>query len=65
MESGSLSTNLFIRLENSLEQADEMDAAASKEIIEWWNNLQEDFKRLNQNYQDYLREFTAISYSAG
>lgn len=65
MESGSLSTNLFIRLENSLEQADEMDAAASKEINEWWNNLQEDFKRLNQNYQDYLREFTAISYSAG
>jgi hypothetical protein len=21
------------------------------------HNLQEDFKRLNQNYQDYLREF--------
>lgn len=56
-ESGSLSTNLFVRLENSLEQADEMDLAALKEINEWWNNLQEDFKRLNQNYQDYLREF--------
>ncbi|MDD2484719.1 MAG: DUF2397 domain-containing protein, partial [Eubacteriales bacterium] len=23
----------------------------------WWRNLQEDFKRLNQNHQDYLREF--------
>ena len=23
----------------------------------WLHNLQEDFRRLNQNYQDYLREF--------
>ena len=56
-ESGSLSTNLFVRLENSLELIDEIEIANSKEINEWWNNLQEDFKRLNQNYQDYLREF--------
>ena len=28
-----------------------------KEINEWWNNLQNNFKQLNQNYQDYHREF--------
>ena len=28
-----------------------------KEIGEWWQELQEDFRRLRQNHQDYLREF--------
>lgn len=57
MESGSLPTNLFARINESLEQADEIRTKSLKEINEWWHNLQEDFKRLNQNYQDYLREF--------
>lgn len=57
MESGNLSTNLFVRLAEGLEQADEIGSRSMKEINEWWSNLQEDFKRLNQNYQDYLREF--------
>jgi uncharacterized protein (TIGR02677 family) len=57
LESGNLSTNLFVRLEVSLEQAEEINSGSLKEMNEWWNNLQEDFKRLNQNYQDYLREF--------
>lgn len=57
MESGNLSTNLFVRMEKSLEEADETEGKSDKEINEWWSNLQEDFKRLNQNYQDYLREF--------
>ena len=34
-----------------------MENATLKEVNEWWNMLQEDFKRLNQNYQDYLRDF--------
>lgn len=57
MESGNLSTNFFIRLEKSLEEAEMIKDASLKEINEWWNLLQEDFKRLNQNYQDYLRDF--------
>jgi len=57
IESGNLSANLFMRLEKSLEEAEETNGKSSKEINEWWSNLQEDFKRLNQNYQDYLREF--------
>ena len=57
LESGSLSTNFFIRLEKSLEEMEQMSSASLKEVNEWWGLLQEDFKRLNQNYQDYLRDF--------
>lgn len=57
LESGSLSTNFFVRLEKSLEDVERMEHAGLKEVNEWWNLLQEDFKRLNQNYQDYLRDF--------
>ena len=57
LESGNLSTNLFVRLAENLEDAERMNLKSLKEINEWWSNLQEDFKRLNQNYQDYLREF--------
>ena len=57
LESGNLSTNLFVRLAENLEDAEKINLKSLKEINEWWSNLQEDFKRLNQNYQDYLREF--------
>lgn len=57
VESGNLSTNLFARLERSLEETEAIKGKSYKEINEWWSNLQEDFKRLNQNYQDCLREF--------
>lgn len=57
LESGNLSTNFFVRLEKSLQKADEIRDGSLKEINEWWGLLQEDFKRLNQNYQDYLRDF--------
>ena len=57
MESPSLSTNFFVRLEKNLEEAVRMQEAPLKEVNEWWAVLQEDFKRLNQNYQDYLRDF--------
>ena len=57
LESGNLSTNFFVRLENSLDEIGEMEHAGFREVNEWWRMLQEDFKRLNQNYQDYLRDF--------
>ena len=57
LESGNLSTNFFVRLEKSLEDAESMEYAGLKAVNEWWSMLQEDFKRLNQNYQDYLRDF--------
>ncbi len=57
VETGNLSTNLFGRIEYNLGEVEVLNEKSGKEIYEWWSNLQEDFKRLNQNYQDYLREF--------
>lgn len=57
MESGNLSTNFFVRLEKSLDEAEFMQDADLKEVNQWWNLIQEDFLRLNQNYHDYLRDF--------
>ena len=57
MDSGNLSMNYFVRIENALHEMEQIDRQELKAVNEWWSNLQEDFKRLNRNYQDYLREF--------
>lgn len=57
VESGSLSSSYFVRIEEALSNFSHIQTASMKETNEWWRNLQEDFKRLNQNYQDYMREF--------
>lgn len=49
LESGNLSTNFFVRLERSLDETEEMENAELRTVNEWWQTLQEDFKRLNQN----------------
>ena len=57
MERGNLSSSYFVRIEEALSSWKQIKDAPIKEINEWWHNLQEDFRSLNQNYQDYLREF--------
>lgn len=57
VESGNLSSSYLLRIEKALSDCSHIATASMKEINEWWHNLQEDFKRLNQNYQDYMREF--------
>lgn len=57
VEGGNLSANLFVRIEKSLEEVEDRKNANAGDNYAWWMNLQEDFRRLNQNYQDYLREF--------
>jgi len=59
MESGTLSANLSVRIYELLALAPDINKRSLKEANEWWRTLQADFKRLNQNYQDYLREFYA------
>lgn len=57
VESGSLSSSYFVRIEDAISKVESIRRFSLKEVNEWWHNLQEDFRRLNQNYQDYLREF--------
>ncbi|MEG2251593.1 MAG: TIGR02677 family protein, partial [Clostridia bacterium] len=52
-----LSASSFRRIQQALNNAGELDQLPLKEVGMWWQDLQEDFKRLNQNHQDYLREF--------
>ena len=57
LEPASLSTNYFVRIDQALQQMPGLSAQEDRRVSEWWNSLQEDFKCVNQNYQDYLREF--------
>lgn len=59
LETGNLSTNYILRIQDSLEQIKRISEHEENvdKINELWKLLQEDFKKLNQNYQDYLRDF--------
>lgn len=57
IESGNLSTNYFLRIEDALEQIKYLKNRSLQEVNEWWHTFLDDFQRLNQNYQDYLRDF--------
>ena len=52
-----LSFSAFRRIHDALSTAARLDESPGKEIVAWWQDLQEDFSRLSQNHQDYLREF--------
>lgn len=57
MESGNLSSNYFLRIESALRRLEDEKKMNLEETAEWWHMLQEDFKVMNQNYKDYLRDF--------
>lgn len=57
VEGASLSPSLFERIKNSLVKMNELQKESLADIHLWWDDLQSDFKRLNQNYQDYIRTF--------
>lgn len=57
LDRGNLSTNRLLRINEYLAKLKKCNQTDDKQIYEYWQSIQEDFKRLNQNYQDYLREF--------
>lgn len=52
-----LTSSSFRRIQRALDKIETLDQMPLKEIGDWWKDLQEDFSRLSQSYQDYLREF--------
>lgn len=52
-----LSASPFRRIREDLYKAERLDDLPLREVPAWWQDLQEDFQRLSQNHQDYLREF--------
>ncbi len=60
IEGSSLEPTLLERLRINLEKLDEMVSKDGEKLYGWWNELNNDFIRLNQNYQDYMRELNSI-----
>ncbi len=52
-----LSASPFRRIREDLYKAEQLDDLPLREVNAWWQDLQEDFQRLSQNHQDFLREF--------
>lgn len=60
IESSSLEPTLLERIRISLGKIPEMADREREVIYSWWNDLNNDFIRLNQNYQDYMRELNSV-----
>ena len=60
IESSSLEPTLLERLRINLRKISEITEADQEHIYAWWNDLNNDFIRLNQNYQDYIRDLNSV-----
>lgn len=60
VETASLEPTLLERLREELKKLSQMAKQGEKEVGSWWSSLNSDFKRLNQNYQDYIRDLYSI-----
>ena len=60
IEGSSLEPTLLERLRISIGRMEEITSESAEKIYGWWNDLNNDFIRLNQNYQDYMRELSSV-----
>lgn len=60
VEGASLEPTLFERIKDEILRFKSMQDADIKTAGIWWRDLNNDFKRLNQNYQDYMRSFHTL-----
>ncbi|MCM1045748.1 MAG: TIGR02677 family protein [Candidatus Gastranaerophilales bacterium] len=60
IEGASLEPTLLERLRFALGKMEEIAEKDTEKIYGWWNDLNNDFIRLNQNYQDYMRELNSV-----
>ena len=60
VESASLEPTLLERLRFHIMRFPEMADEEPASVSAWWNDLNSDFVRLNQNYQDYIRDLNSV-----
>lgn len=60
IESSSLEPTLLERINSSLNKLKDLLEASDESLYAWWKDLNYDFVRLNQNYQDYMRELNSV-----
>jgi len=59
VEGASLEPTLLEKIKSEMERIFQMPGKAPLEVYGWWNDLNHDFIRLNQNYQDYMRDLNS------
>ena len=61
VEGASLEPTLLERIRREVERFEEMAGTDDiGTVYTWWNDLNNDFIRLNQNYQDYMRDLNSV-----
>lgn len=60
MEGGSLEPTLLERIKDELKALKGMIHQDEKAVGGWWSHVSADFQRLNQNYQDYIRDWYSL-----
>ncbi|MBQ3928534.1 MAG: TIGR02677 family protein, partial [Clostridia bacterium] len=61
-EGTTLSSSLLVRINHDLRNISSVvNEKSNKDLNEWWRNLQEDFKRLSKNYNDYIHSFCSTN----
>lgn len=60
VEGASLEPTLLERIRGSMERFASMEQEEPGKVYTWWNDLNHDFVRLNQNYQDYIRDLNSV-----
>jgi uncharacterized protein (TIGR02677 family) len=59
VEGASLEPTLLEKIKTEFEKIFQMTERSPLEVYGWWNDLNNDFIRLNQNYQDYMRDLNS------
>ena len=60
IEGASLESTLFEKILQAVMKINTLAGEDFKAVGSWWRDLNNDFKRLNQNYQDYMSTFHSL-----
>lgn len=60
IEGSSLEPSLLERIKNSIYKIEDLHKVTDEELYSWWKDLNSDFVRLNQDYQDYMRTLNSV-----
>lgn len=59
VEGASLEPTLLEKIKAEIVKISDMPGKSALEVYSWWSDLNNDFIRLNQNYQDYMRDLNS------
>ncbi len=57
IEGASLEPKLIERIKEEIQSIEKISLQNETDVLSLWDNLNNDFKRLNQDYQDYVKTF--------